>query len=425
VTLLDDARTLSVQTERPSIEVVLSAAVLASIPFGPVLSVGSGGGSATVTLSHLVTAVLALHLLFSKLASRVAFRTGLGLGAGSIGLMALPALMSPSLASGTFAFFNYSMGILAGVTVGIVWGRKYSQHLGLIDAGMAFFLLAGAMQLASQFLSASSINALHQNAQTPWGNSNYAAACLVVGSFALLARGRQMGRPRVVALPVIGAICAALMTLSRGAALSVAVGIAILLWTSGSNAWLRVCFRLMSLALPIVALNLIERLETLRYQGSSHADSNISTRFTLYEAAWEDFTKSPLVGNGWVSFRSVSAAAVEQQSFAHNFFLSFLQIGGMAFGLTTIIAFLILFVLAMRRNPYFMPAISAGLAISMSDPFFEGTIGNVLMIAISSLALFANHPANGLRRSQPRVVGKQLVGSSGPLRNGSKGRLVS
>src|SRR4029453_12828333 len=114
----------------------------------------------------------------------------------------------------------------------------------------------------------------------------------------------------------------ALMTLSRGAAVAGAVGCAVLLWTAGSRHWQRVVLRLISVALPLVASSVVDVLEELRYEGSSHANRNVDSRITLFQTAWESFQQSPLFGSGWLSFRSISADAIEQQSFAHNFILS-------------------------------------------------------------------------------------------------------
>lgn len=378
----------------------LAAAVVASIPFGSVISFGSSGRGAHLALAQLLTLVLALHLIFSKLASLGPYRTGLGFALGLVLVMAPPIFIAPDVAPAIVAYFNYATGVVGGVTVGICWARSQYDRLGIIDLGLAAFLLLGATQLVSGFLGASSINSLHQNSETPWGNSNYVAACLVVGAFVLLARGFETSSVKLVIFPIAGAVIAALLTLSRGAAVSLAVGAAVLLWTAGSRTWQKIALRLTSFFLPALAIYLISTLENVRYQGSSQATSNIESRLKLFEVAWANFLESPWIGNGWISFRSISASTVEEQSFAHNFFLSFLQIGGIAFGLVTIITFLALMVRTLGRNPRIAPALFAAFSISMSDPFFESTVANLLTLA-AIFASLTRFPSISRRETEP------------------------
>ncbi|MEW1918629.1 O-antigen ligase family protein [Pseudarthrobacter oxydans] len=377
------------------IDQFLAALIFAAIPFGPVINIGTSGRGAHVALAQVLTFVLALHLAFTKLASITSFKTGLGFGLGLVLIMAPALFIAPDIAPAAVAYFNYSTGVVGGIVIGMAWARSERHTLGVIDAGLAAFLLLGTAQLLTGFLGASSLNSLHQNAQTPWGNSNYVAACLVVGAFVLLARGLETHSFRRVLVPVIAAIIVAMLTLSRGAALSMAVGAAVLLWTAGTRPWQKSILRLCSIFLPILAIYMVTQLEDLRYQGSSHANSNIESRLKLFNAAWADFVESPWFGNGWISFRSVSAGAVEEQSFAHNFLLSFLQIGGIFLGLLTVVIFLALMIRAIRRNPYIAPPLFAAFAISMSDPFFESTVANLLTLSAVFFSLTRPGTTNG------------------------------
>ncbi|WP_082497280.1 O-antigen ligase [Arthrobacter sp. Leaf137] len=370
-----------------TMERVLAFAVIASIPVGPILSVGISGRGAHVSLAQLLSLILLIHLLFSKLASFGHLKSGFGITAALSLTMGPPLVLATDMAPAAVAYFNYATGVIGGIAVGYVWSRASINRLGLVDLGLVVFLVAGGGQLIVSYLSASSVNALHQNAQTPWGNSNYAAACLVVGSFVLLSRGIETRRVLLLLIPVLVAVIAALLTLSRGAAISLAVGLAVLLWTGGREAWQKAAFRLSSVVLPFLAYFILNQVEDLRYQGSSHANSNIESRFILFDAAWRDFLSSPIIGNGWVSFREISASAVEEQSFAHNLFLSFLQIGGVVFGLSSVIIVLTLMVLAIRRNWLIAPAVAAAFTISMSDPFFESTVANLLVLSVIFLTL--------------------------------------
>jgi O-antigen ligase len=381
------AGSVSSPYKKVHIDQFLAALILAAVPFGPVISFGASGRGAHVALAQVLTLVLATHLIFAKLASIRSFKTGLSFGLGLVLIMAPALFIAPDMAPAAVAYFNYSTGVVGGVVIGISWARSGRDRLGIVDVGLAAFLLLGTSQLLAGFLGASSLNSLHQNAETPWGNSNYVAACLVVGAFVLLARGLETRSLKLVLVPVIAAIALAVLTLSRGAAVSMSVGAAVLLWTAGSRPWQKAALRLFSIFLPVLAIYMVTRLEDLRYQGSSHATSNIESRLKLFDAAWRDFVESPWIGNGWISFRSVSARAVEEQSFAHNFFLSFLQIGGIFLGLLTIVTFLVLMIKAVARNSYIAPALCAAFAISMSDPFFESTVANLLTLSAVFVSL--------------------------------------
>lgn len=369
------------------IERILAFAIIASIPIGPVISIGVSGRGIHVALAQILSLLLSAHLIFSKIALFGRLKTGLGIAALLASAMAPPLLLVSDLAPAAVAYFNYATGVMGGIALGYVWARTSRDRMGVIDLGLAVFLTSGGGQLIVNYMSASSLNALHQNAETPWGNSNYVAACLVVGAFVLISRGLETHKLRVVMIPVLISVAAALLTLSRGAALSLAVGLGVLLWTGGRTSWQRFVLRLLSIAMPFGALYILSKVEELRYQGSSHANANIDSRLLLFQAAWNDFLHSPIVGNGWVSFREVSALAVEEQSFAHNFFLSFMQIGGVLFGLTTVFVYLAVMIRAIRKSWLIAPAISAAFTISMSDPFFESTVANLLTLSAVFLAI--------------------------------------
>jgi hypothetical protein len=66
------------------------------------------------------------------------------------------------------------------------------------------------------------------------------------------------------------------------------------------------------------------------------------------------------------------------QSFAHNLVLSFLQMAGLlALPFLIIVARWTL--IAARRRPELLPAIAAGLSLSITEPFFEGFVGALVM----------------------------------------------
>lgn len=386
----------------PSIESVLAATLVASIPLGPALEFSAEGKNVSISFSQLITIVLVCHIINTKLIRTKTKKSGLAMALMLSSLMLTPLLISPVFGPGLFAFTNYALGILGGMIVGHVWARQKSNRLGIVDLGLIIFLLWGSAQLLNAFANAEAIRNLHQNAETPWGNSNYVAGGLIVGALILAGRALTIKASLWSALPVLIAITAALMTLSRGAAVAGAVGCGVLLWTAGSRPWHKITLRLFSVALPVAAYTLVATLEQLRYEGSSHANRNVDSRLALFQAAWEDFQRSPIVGSGWLSFRSISAETIEQQSFAHNFVLSFLQMGGVIFGLSTICCYIYLFLRAIRMRPLMAPAIFAGLSISMTDPFFEGTVGNVLILSATMCAIAgARYAPEGLETPAP------------------------
>src|SRR4029453_535968 len=211
---------LTTKSQLIRIDSVLAALVLASIPWGPALALNVDGKTLSISFSQFATIALALHIVNTKLVLKDNTKSGLAIAIGLAALMLPPLLLSPLFGSGLFAFANYALGVIGGMTVGSVWAQQHRARMGAVDLGLVVFLVTGSAQLLNAFANAGSIKSLHQNAETPWGNSNYVAAALIVGALILGGRVIQVRGSWWNLLPIVTAVTSALMTLSRGAAVA-------------------------------------------------------------------------------------------------------------------------------------------------------------------------------------------------------------
>jgi hypothetical protein len=271
-----------------------------------------------------------------------------------------------------------------------------------------FFVLATAVQLRLSLTEASSV---HQ-AEVTWGASNYVAGTLVVASLAIVARLLETRRHLWLwAVPAIG--CgAALLTLSRGAAVALAVGLLVLFWNSGRTRLGRAALRLGCLGLVVGAIQVFGTITAARSVGGYDPSQNISARIELLQLAWDQFLSSPFTGTGWLTLRDVGDFAVPI-SFAHNVILSFLQIGGLC-GLLYLVVSGRLVRTAWRGASRMFAAVAAAVAISLSDPFFEGGVGSLIAWSALTYAAFsARHgAAAGLDVRTPPERGATVRSSS-------------
>ncbi|EYR65145.1 hypothetical protein N866_13165 [Actinotalea ferrariae CF5-4] len=298
--------------------------------------------------------------------------------------MLAPVVVSGADRLSIVGYANFAIFTVGGIAVGTLWGLA-GRKFGAIDYGLtAFVALAGA-DLANQLIDAET-GGLHAAAILEWGGSNYVAGALVVASMGLLARMRTVQAPAYAYLLPFSAVCVAVLTLSRGALVAAAVGIAVLLWRTGRSFGARALHRtgaLLAVAGTFIAL---ERVTAERSVGGYDPARNIDARVELAQIAWQEFQNAPVFGTGWYALRH-STVHLGELSFAHNVVFSFLQIGG-AFGA------LYLFVLfgaaakALRGQTVFLAPVMAALAISMSDPFFEGGPAAFLgwMVVVRSVA---------------------------------------
>jgi hypothetical protein len=269
--------------------------------------------------------------------------------------------------------------------------------------------------LVFSFLKVQLINSLHQSSQTPWGNSNFVAGCLVVGALVVMARSASLRCHRKYLLPLgVIAIGAALFTLSRGAIIAACVGTVFFLWfksaqrpqrplTSTVTAsrrradriLARMSSRVLSVLIPVMAFIAFDHATDLRAQVDDRVYANVDVRVAMYRLAWEEFLDNPLTGSGWASFRDASLMTTgESQTFAHNVALSMLQIGGLL-SVPYLVVLAVLVYKALRRGGPYAAAVAAAVAVSMTQPFFESTVGNLIVLPVVLLAGLGAPPEGG------------------------------
>lgn len=385
----------------------LAGLPLALIAMGPAVVADVRGRSLPVYACQIAVAVLVVHIGFSALAKRshggvhVTMRWLLAATA----LLALPLIWSTDPAAGILAYFNFASGTVGGIAIAVVW-KDMQRGYSWIDVGYLVFLIAGVTQLLVRYSSASSVNSLHQSSPMPWGVSSVVAGGLVVAALIVIARSASLGSNRKYAVTVgLVAIGVALLTLTRGAIIAACVGAIFLLWSkagqqepqrlqsaptaprpAGTNAVVRLLSRVLAIFIPVVGFIAIERATELRAQLNTQVHANVDTRFEMYRLAWEDFLRSPLTGTGWASFRETSLDVTGQsQTFAHNLVVSMLQIGGLL-SLPYLAVLSFLAYRALRHGGPYTAAVAASIAVSMTQPFFESTVCNLIFLPIAFLA---------------------------------------
>jgi hypothetical protein len=75
----------------------------------------------------------------------------------------------------------------------------------------------------------------------------------------------------------------------------------------------------------------------------------------------------------------------ENQTFAHNLVFSMLQIGGLL-SIPYLVVLAVLSYRAFRHGGPYAAAIAAAIAISMTQPFFESTVCNLIVLPVALLA---------------------------------------
>lgn len=389
---------------------VLAALILASIPFGPLFKASVGGKTMSLTASQTLVVILILHLLISLAAGKTPQAPGLrwpiGRMAAVAGLMMFPVLIAPDVAAAGQAYVNFALGTVGGLAVGYLWCMTPVNRVGALEAGLTIFLVWATMQLLLAFAAAGEFMGFHQAAVTPWGGSNYVAGTMVVAAFALLGRLRRVGPISLFwALPAIAAIAVSLLTLSRGAILATSVAMATFLWTAAQTPTQRFLYRGTALIVPLLAWIGLQAATANRLSINSQATKNVEIRFDQYALAWNDFSESPLFGKGWVSFRETAYDALgNETSFVHNVFMSFLQMGGLLFGLPVLVLLIGAVFRSSRQEPLLAPAIFAALTIAMSDPFFESSAAALVTWSVIGRAARAQPMASHLAafsRSSP------------------------
>ncbi len=395
-----------------SLDALLASLPIALVVLGPILLLPIGGRSLPIYASQIAIALLFVHLFTSQLALRKQgladhhhpMPTPIKFLIFGVFLLAIPLYRAADPAAGLLAYLNFASGSLGAIALASVWRRNVAEY-SWIDLAYVVFASVGVAQLLMSFRQADSINALHQSSQTPWGNSNFVAGCLVVVAFIIIGRSGAIGKYRLVSIAAGAAIIGtAMLTLSRGAAVAACIGGMCLLWskfgprisdsakdvrTRALGQIVRMALRGLAVLLPFGAFLIVDWATTLRAVVNTQVHENVDTRLAMYELAWNEFLRAPFTGTGWASFREASLANIGQsQTFAHNSVLSLLQIGGML-SLPFLLSLAFLIYHALKGGGPYTAAIAASVTISMTDPFFESLVGNLLAIPFALVVLFS------------------------------------
>lgn len=387
---------------------MLAALPIAVIIWGPALRASIGGRSLLISASQLTIAVLVVYVGVEMLGgSRYRqLPSGGGWLLASVTLLVLPVFWSSDLEGGTVAYLNFASGTIGGLAIALIWTNT-QRGTCWIDIGYLVFVTGTILQLLIAFSEADSKTMLHQSSRTAWGNSNFVAGCLVVGAFALMGRSAKTRKYRTAAA-VIGftGIAVALFTLSRGAIIAACTGMIFFLWSSfskfperrllrsgadsskpGTFRTARLLARIMAVFVPVAAFQALAYVTSLRAEVNGRVYVNVDTRVELYKLAWQEFLAHPLTGTGWASLRDSTQTAMGQSNtFAHNILFSMLQIGGLM-AVPYLLALFVLVYRGLKLGGNYAAAIAAAIAISLTDPFFESTAGNLLFLPVAVLAI--------------------------------------
>lgn len=335
----------------------------------------------------------------------------------AVAAMIVALLLNAPTPPGVLAAVSFALATLAGWVTGRRW-RNVAATLSWFDVGALIFLGISVLHLVVLGLGVGSLSRFHVLAVLPWGGSNYVAGVMVVMAFVLWSRRSLVPGARWAALAA-GAV--SVLTLSRGAFIALGAGLLVLLWDAGRTMLTRFLVRVSAMVLVGVGVLGFSEVTQQRSVGGYDPGSNVDARLSLFHMAWEAFVSSPFTGTGWLSLREPSKEILGADiSYAHNFFLSFLQIGGLL-GLAFIAVFCHFALRCWRTCVTLRPALIAGFAISMSDPFVESAVAGFVMWTILAYGTgtttevsAAEVNAFGTRRSRARRAGS--VTRRGPRR---------
>ena len=278
------------------------------------------------------------------------------------------------------------------------------------------FLIAGVTQLLVRYSNASSVNSLHQSSPMPWGVTSVVAGGLVVAALIVIARSASLGSNRKYAVtrrsrrnwrgpadPYPGSdhrrmrrgrssSCGQDLAGKNHKAASVGVE-APVLWTQ--QLMVRLLSRVLAIVIPVAGFIAIEHVTDLRAQVNSQVHTNIDIRFQMYRLAWEEFLRSPLTGTGWASFRECHWSIPAKVKPSHTIWWSpcfrlvaCCHFHTWRFWPTWRIGLL-------RHGGPYTAAVAASIAVSMTQPFFESTVCNLIFLPIAFLAGLSNATTEG------------------------------
>lgn len=372
----------------------LAALALLLIPLGSFADIGLG--AFPIPLPYAVAPFLFIDAMFrglSGLPAGTALLDSIGPAApwlisiAAVFTVAAHSLSGPSLLSAA----NFITGTVMGAMIGATWSRC-KRPLGFVSLGLCTFALISCLQLIRILMTSASVSTFHQNATLSWGGSNFVAGVLIVCGFLILSK-KPLGRLPSSLLAFV-VMASAGLTLSRGALLAGGIGAAAYFWSVGRRASTRLLLRSACLGVPFVAFYLLAHITSLRSAGGYDPSQNTDARFDIYYVAWTEFLDHPLIGTGWTGLTAALPSGLPA-SFAHNVVLSFLQIGGLA-GIMILILLLRLNVEAWNDRSVRAP-LAAAAAISMTDPFYEGFVGALIIMAILVATIVSRRRAPSLQ----------------------------
>ena len=144
---------------------------------------------------------------------------------------------------------------------------------------------------------------------------------------------------------------------------------------------------MLAVFIPVVAFMGVDRVTELRAQVSDRVYENLDTRLTLYQLAWKEFLEKPLTGTGWASFREASLAVSRPELRPSRTIWCFPCFSLAAYlSLPYLVVLSYLAYRALRHGGPYAAAVAAAIAISMTDPFFESAVGNLIVLPVAFLA---------------------------------------
>lgn len=366
-----------------SMSVLLAFLLVVTMPLGPLATIEIGGRSFSLSCAMLILPFALADWAVSRLGQRALPPPAPHVTKAAIAVLLLllpPVVYSLEPIAGTLAYLNFFIGVAGGLVVGRAWASRRLDSTNPMDVAFYIFIAVTAVQMSLSFRDAESASHLHRMADLSWGASNYVAGCLSVLGVMLIVRARLMVKHRVYAyVAAVVAIVFSSLTLSRGGVVATAVGAAAILWFIPKKPVWKFLGRTVALAAPVVAYFGISHIEAQRAMIDRQVYVNIDLRFMLWQSAIDSLFENPIFGTGWAGFRVVTAGASETHTFAHNLFLSYGQIGGILFGLSAVVIILATGIGAVKRWPPILPPLLAALAISMTDPFSEGTMASLIL----------------------------------------------
>lgn len=391
-----------VEPERASrLTLYLSGLVVALAAAGPTVSIGQ----ALCSPSQIAAAVLLLHLACSRLVGRTRTpQRGTTALILSSSLMGVGVLSAPLMWPAAAAFANFISGTVTATLIGVHAQSLDRSRVTPLDVGFVVFIGWTSIQHFGGLAPVASAAELHATLLVAWGGSNYIGAVLVVAGYWLVARTAEVRTGRwLLFLGACVAMVTAISTLSRGAVITLAAGLLVIAWRAGTTRTSRFVWRISALAVPFVGLSLLTAVVDERFSGTS-ADpaTNINARIDLYRLAFADFLHSPFIGTGWTGLRANSEMLFGSPiSFAHNWYLSAVQIGGLL-ALPVLAAFTYLAFRAIRMGRLFGAAVLAAFSASMIEPVIEGYVGSLILIFV---VVAANElPTDPRARSAGRAI---------------------